>query len=60
MPINPSNIELQRLCHMVDKSMTSFIAKRDREAQLKAQVASLQRELTILTGNPEKSGSSKR
>lgn len=72
------------LCHMVDKAMTSFIAKRDREfveqggmrermtaarldhrgsqkeiievqareiAQLKAQVASLQRELAQKTRN---------
>lgn len=71
------------LCHMIDKAMTSFIVKRDREfveqggirermtaarldrrgtqkeiieaqareiAQLKAQVASLQRELTLLRG----------
>lgn len=77
------------LCHMVDKAMTSFIEKRDREfveqggirermtaarldrrgtqkeiieaqaqeiAQLKAQVASLQRELARLTGNSGNSG----
>lgn len=79
------------LCHMVDKAMTSFIAKRDREfveqggirermtaarldrrgtqkeiieaqareiAQLKAQVASLQRELARLTGQSGHPGDS--
>lgn len=79
------------LCHMVDKAMTSFIEKRDREfveqggirermtaarldrrgtqkeiieaqaqeiAQLKAQVASLQRELAQLTGNTGNTGKS--
>ena len=79
------------LCHMVDKAMTTFIEKRDREfveqggirermtaarldrrgtqkeiieaqakeiAKLKAQVASLQRELAQLTGNTGKSGKS--
>lgn len=77
------------LCHMVDRAMTSFIEKRDREfveqggirermtaarldrrgtqkeiiaaqereiAALKAQVASLQRELAMATGNAGNSG----
>lgn len=80
------------LCHMVDKAMTTFIEKRDREfveqggirermtaarldrrgtqkeiieaqaqeiAQLKAQVASLQRDIAQLTGNAGKPGNTK-